>query len=295
LATPALSRAVNALIRLDQGKNAMPLRKLVSFAVCLAGVANAQLITGWGEDPTIAPEPEPVYLVDVGTDTATPLFDGVQVWGLAADDAGRNLYVASEGDLYQVPYDTLVPELVAQIGGSPSVSMVGLAWNPNTGTLFGTRASSIVAEEALYEIDPVSGAITLALDFDNGFDFGGLEYNPGTGLFYGLNDSGTFTRGLYSLNPGTGQVLLVKEHPAGETDLDGLAIGNGRAYMTQDESGEIFVLNLTTLAYEDPLTSPYVEGGTFAGAAWSATIPEPGTAALLVLAGLALTRRARRD
>ena len=143
----------------------------------------------------------PVYLIDVTNDTATPLFSGYEVWGMAADDPGRLLYFNDGVELYRVSYDTLVPEYVADITYEGAVSsMVGLAFSPRTGKLYSTKN---IATEAVYEIDPLTGVATLLYAYDTAYDFGGVDYDTETGAFYGLNDGSSAPggRGLFSIDP----------------------------------------------------------------------------------------------
>jgi len=79
-----------------------------------------------------------------------------------------------------------------------------------------------------------------------------------------------------------------------ETDIDGLAAGDGKAFLTTDEPGVVYIYDLVanTGQYTDFL-SPILTDGLFAGAAFApGLIPEPASAAWIIGA-LALGRRRR--
>jgi hypothetical protein len=155
--------------------------------------------------------------------------------------------------------------------------------------LYGTKN---IANEAIWAIDP-TGLATVFFDYvDGDYDFGGLAYNPLDGLFYGTNDDSTPARGLYSIDAfGGGAITLVAAYPAGETDIDGLAVGDNVAYLITDQSGDFYKYDLT----QGPggtyttITNPWTSSEVFAAGAW---IPEPGT--LLLLGGGALLALRRR-
>ena len=135
----------------------------------------------------------------------------------------------------------------------------------------------------LYDIDPMTGVATLITATPSGTDFGGLD-SDGARL-YGLNDgTGLQGRGLYAIDPNANTYSLLTGYPAGDIDIDGLAIGNGRAYFVNDVgSQQIFVYNLNTNAFETPLANPFGTGGIFSAGAF---IPTPGAVSLLAISGL---------
>ena len=186
----------------------------------------------------------------------------------------------------------------AALGGAPvplgtmtdangaNQAMVGLAWADG-----GLYSSKNNANEAIYNIDLNTLVATVAFDYEDGdYDFGGLAYNPADGLFYGTNDDATPNgTGLYSIDVfGGGGINLVAPYPDGETDIDGLAIGNGVAYLVEDEAGEtIHPYDLNAGMYLPSILSPMQSNEVFAGAAW---VPEPTCGGLLwgaLLVGLA--------
>ena len=267
------------------------MRNLIAFAVCLVclgGAANAQLVVGV-DDPNV-----PVYVINVNDDTATPLFSGYEVWGMAADDPGGLLYFNDGVELYRVPYGTLVPEYVADITYEGAVSsMVGLAFNPLTGKLYGTKN---ISTEAVYEIDPLTGVASLLYAYDTAYDFGGFDYDTQTGAFYGLNDGSGAPggRGLFSIDPFGQSAGFIVGYPEGQTDIDGLATGGGKAYFVVDEPGSIYVYNMLTSQFENPLTSPWTSSEIFSAGAWAPGIPEPTGVSLLALGVLGFFGLRRR-
>lgn len=267
----------------------------VACSLAIAPIAGAQLVVGV-DNPDM-----PVYWVDTNTGAATELFtpsdfgaDGV--WGMAADDDNGYLYYSGGVELYRVSYDTLVPEYVGDFntGTDASITIVGLGYNPQTGLLYGSRTSG---DEGVYEINPTNGHASLLYGLTgSSFDLGGLDYDVTTDAFYGLNDDITpFGRGLFEVDPFGQTVDHVVNYPAGQTDIDGLAVGDGRAYMVTDDPGQIYIYNLLTNEYEASIDSPWFSNELFSGATWAPSlIPSPATVALLALAGLFGLRRHRR-
>jgi hypothetical protein len=166
-------------------------------------------------------------------------------------------------------------------------SMVGLAWADG-----GLYSSRNIANEAIYSIDLGTFVATAVLDYDDTlYDFGGLAYNSADGLFYGTNDSSSGSgSGLYSLDVfGGGAINLVTPYPAGRTDVDGLALGGGIAYLVEDEAGNtIHPYDLANGAYLPSILSPMTSSEIFSGAAY---VPEPSTLGMLLFAFVALRHR----
>lgn len=269
--------------------------------LCVIGVsiltplATANLVVGVDNPDT------PVYSIDTDTGEATALFtpsdfaaDGV--WALAADDANGYLYYSGGAELYRVPYATMVPEYVGDFyaQGDLGISIAGLGFDSNTGRLVGTVTSG---SEGFYSIDPLTGESTLMMGTTgSSYDFGGIDYDAATDTFYGLNDDITpFGRGLFDIDLFDQTIDHIVDYPLGQTDIDGLAIGQGKAFMVNDDAfGEIFVYNLDTGEYEAPLANPWTESALFSGATWAnLDIPGPASLALLGMAGLLVARRRR--
>ena len=165
-------------------------------------------------------------------------------------------------------------------GGNPMYlctidkDMSGLAFG--RGKLYGY--SNYATPKGIYEIDPVTGTTTLALDVytGTGFRFFGLGYNRDDDLFYGYTEYGS--SGLYSIDIDTGaMVKLVGTIPASNGQGRGLAVGNNTVYLTatRGDSGiPFYAYDLTQGAGGAwvGMTQAYPNSHATGGAAW---VPEP--------------------
>jgi len=205
-----------------------------------------------------------------------PISGSIAVRGLAANDLQRVFYISTGPALYRLSYDPPhVPVFVGFYSGAVLGISGGLAWDSTRGRLYGTTTS------ALYEINPTTAVATLARSFVAG-DFGGLDYDPVTDRLYAANDStatagGLSGRGIYTVLPpyATGAVTRIAPYPERatgieETDVDGLAVGDGRVFLCADESSWMYTWNLSTQGYETRVsqTAFGVDRG-FSGATWA--------------------------
>ncbi|MBK9188468.1 MAG: hypothetical protein IPM33_05870 [Phycisphaerales bacterium] len=241
------------------------------FLVCVAAVANGQVAVGVDS----ASIPIQVYDRMLPGYTA-PISASIAVRGLAADDLQRVFYISTGPALYRLNYDPPhVPVFVGFYSGAVLGISGGLAWDSTRGRLYGTTTS------ALYEINPTTAVTTLTRAFSAG-DFGGLDYDAGTDRLYAANDStatagGLAGRGIYTVVPpyATGAITRIAPYPERatgleETDIDGLAVGDGRVFLCADETSWMYTWNLATQAYE-PRVSQTAFGADrgFAGATWA--------------------------
>jgi len=240
----------------------------------------------------------PIRAFNVPTAQYDPIsidLGAIPVRGLAADDATRHVYVASGTALYRISYDgDRIPVRIASFHGDATTIDGGLAFDTLRGVLVG---SSGTQANHFYEIDPATARATLVLSLGAG-DFGGLDFDPSSGVLYAANDSastgaGLAGRGLYRVNlplsPASFTRIAqypVKSGTTVDTDIDGLAVGNGRVYLVADETNWMYVYNLLTGVYETPIAQPWGGDRGSCGASYAASYflaPQPDIAATLTL------------
>ncbi|HSM12617.1 MAG TPA: hypothetical protein VLA66_00985, partial [Thermoanaerobaculia bacterium] len=189
-------------------------------------------------------------------------FSGFTPWGAAYDATNDRVLFNSGTTLYEWPIGGSV-NLLGTItnGGGGNLSMVALAWYQNT--LYATRN---IANEAVYSIDLSTLVATPVIDYDDAtYDFGGLSIDPATGEFYGTDDGSNDA--LMRINM-DGSATLIAPYPVGQTDIDGLAVGGGFAYLVTDEPGDIFVWDFGGGSYATPIPNPWTTAETFSAGAW---------------------------
>ena len=175
---------------------------------------------------------------------------------------------------------------------SPFLSMNGIGFDSTSGKLFGSRSlDSSAGPEGFYEIDPNTGFSTNRIATPaTTYDWGGIDRDASTGKFYANGDpgvSGTSTPGIFEVDFNTEHVHANRAIPGRrDSDMDGLAAGNGMIYMVEDRAvqtgGKIHVYNTITGSYEAPLQVPWFFTETFSGGTYSPTlaaalanVPEP--------------------
>jgi hypothetical protein len=149
--------------------------------------------------------------------------------------------------------------------GGSTVNFVGLGFRG--GKLLGTRN---ISTEAVYEIDPVTLQATQLYVYPSAFDFGGVDVDATTNLLYGLNDAsgGGQGLGLYEIDTGAGSTTFRAPYPAGETDIDGLAVYNGVAYYVIDQPGLFYIYDVASGSQIGTLPSPFTGSAIFSAAAY---------------------------
>jgi hypothetical protein len=241
--------------------------RLILFAaaaVFIATGAQAQLVVGTDDSPF------PIYHVDVGTGIATEIYSGPEgeTWGMAYDPNTNTLYWNAGVELYSSQFSMagLTPQFVGNITyqGANS-SMVSLAFRG--GKLLATKNISV---EAVYEIDPLTAEATLLYQYDSLFDFGGIGVDVTTTLLFGLSDAtgGGQGRGCYEIDTNAMMTTFRAPYPAGETDIDGLAVNDGLAYYVIDQPGLFYIYDVNTGNQVGTLDSPFTTSAIFSGAAW---------------------------
>jgi len=262
----------------------------VLAAVTICAAAQAQLIVGNDQSGTAT-----IYNVDVGTGVATPLYSAsdasAKPWGMAYDPSTNTLYWNAGGTLYSSPFGAaLTPtNLGTMTYNDANVNFVALSFH--NGKLWGTRN---ISTEAVYEIDPTTRVAKLVYQYSSSYDFGGLEHDMVTGQLYGLSDTAPAggARGLFEIDPFGQTEVFRAPYPAGETDIDGLAVYNGKAFYVTDGPNTtqqfFYVFDVATGMQLGTLPSPFTGSGTFSAATY---VPEPASLVLLGLAGIFALRR----
>ncbi|MBK8269430.1 MAG: hypothetical protein IPK83_14440 [Planctomycetes bacterium] len=187
------------------------------------------------------------------------------------------------------------------------------------GILYGVRNtdSTTGGREGIYTIDVNTGAATCIRAWaDDGVttatnvDIRDIVYNADNGLFYVYNNTSTGIggggAGIYSVDIdnvlacGAFAVALVAQTPDIVTlcnctayppatstccgsvttpDIDGMAYGNGKIYLTIDQQGPILVYDIATDTFDPNLGNPWTATEVGAGGTWAPTalIPLPVT------------------
>lgn len=245
-----------------------PAQPRAPFDFTAATVISAPLFIGVDEVTV------PTYLLDPDNGDEFPLFDGFRVWGAAYDDDNNRVLFNAGTQLYEWPVNG-TPALLGTISSSinsNNLTMVGLAYHD--GVLYATTNVGTAPNiEAVYTIDTTTLKASIYITYNqslNSIDNGGLAIDRATGEFYATNDS---TRALVRIEP-NGDLTTIAPYPEGQTDIDGLAIGNGRAYLVTDQPGDIYVYDLAAGEYVDPIPNPWTTAELFSGAAWI-EVPPP--------------------
>jgi len=206
------------------------------------------------------------YVGNVSNNEWLQAFIGAQVWGAAFDVANNKIYFNSGATLYEWPVGGTVTELgLITDTASRNQSLVGLAFY--NGELYGMKN---IANEAIYKINTSTRVATVYIDYvDGDFDLGGLAIDPNNGNIYATNDDTTpLGSGLFRIN-NDGSGTLINAYPAGQTDIDGLAVSNNEiAYLITDEPGSVYVYDLVSNTYLAPLNNPWTTSETFSGGTW---------------------------
>ncbi len=322
------SRRLDGALKEREGMRTFCFVTATALAAACASTASAQLVFGTTTPNTS--NPAAVYL-NVGTGATTTLWNSVsqkKVNGLAADTSTGHLYSNDAARLSVWNYGSVgtAPTLIAGMYRTndfityTATGVDGLAWAH--GQLYGaTSFGSTIYDRGIYSINttPDSGnrCVMQPLWLDptgvgsssGTIALGGIDFNPADDKFWAVNGSddtstgGTYTRGLFTIDAfGSGALTKIANFPAGHTQIDGLAIGGGYAWLTEQAPSSntvnIFGYNIAAGVYDKNFTFTLADGTQRAsGATWApgATqiFPAPSAAALFMLAGGVASRRRR--
>lgn len=155
--------------------------------------------------------------------------------------------------------------------GSP-LRIDGLAFSG--GVLYGMAQFEDAGPDSagLYSIDTATFVGSQVNTLPSGA-ISGIGADPITGTIYGVNDND----GELQTIALDGTLTTVTAYPPAETDIDGLAVGNGFAFLVTDDDveGSIYVYDLNADIYVTPLTAPWVGVETFSGAAFISQLQLP--------------------
>lgn len=218
-----------------------------------------------------------VFSIDPMSDTSNSILMSVGVWGATADLANqRVLFTRASGltpppgeigggdELFAIPFGGGAETSLGRIvdGAGEGFRIDGLAISG--GVLYGVNAGAGVGN-GFYSIDLTTFLATqIALFTDS---ISGLDADPDTGIIYGTNDT---TGQLVTLST-LGVITNVIAYPAGVSDVDGLAVGSGIAYLVTDEAGTFPAFDIAGGTFGTALTSPFTVADTFSGAAFASS------------------------
>ena len=215
-----------------------------------------------------------IYAINVDTSTVTELTYHQAFSGATFDSVINRVLFTSTGpsadgsNLYAATLDPWTVEYLGTIHTSAGELRIdGLAMTG--GILYGDHGITDPSGDAgLYSIDLTTFLATHLFDFPN-FAISGIDADPVSGKIYAVDDDPLI---LSLVEIGLdGTITPVAAYPEGEIDIDGLAISPDRkAYLIPDQTGSIFVYNLTTEEYDDPLTTPWTYEDLFSAGAFVA-------------------------
>lgn len=236
--------------------------RLAALPLLLPASAHAQLYVGQS-DATVMTKTADVSALPNVSYTNNFNFD---VQG-AARGPGNLVYLCSgffttqlfEWNQAGAPVPTVT---VGVSGGVYGLGYVG-------GKLYGF--ANYASPMGIYEIDPTTGAGTLAVDTSaQGYRFFALDGNDGDGKLYGYTEYGSPT-GIYRIDPVTGAMTHIAADAPGSYGMcRGMACGNNQAFLVATHPTDTFyaydLLQGTGGTYV-PFTNPYPTSQN-GGGAW---------------------------
>ena len=208
--------------------------------------------------------------------------------------ANSNLYgLDYTGRFFQINRTSGVLTLIGTATGLAGSTQDVTIGNTSDGTIYGIYAGSTTTGPNLYTINPATGATTLVGNTGTTYFDGGLGGDGNNNLFATGGNGGSQS---FRVNRITGAATVLAATTAAGTSY-ALAYTNSNLYAFSTTGG-IYTLNTATgAATNTNVTFNTATTGSIGGAApliFVATVPEPGTVALLSLGGLGMVACAAR-
>ncbi len=176
---------------------------------------------------------------------------------------------SGHGELYTL--DPATGAALTDVGplndaGAVNYSVTGLAFDPNTGLLYGSTGG--VSGTKLLTINPANANVTVVGPYNAGTaTMTDIAFDPSGNLF-GISSSGGAN--LYSINKLTGAATQVGPSAVSFTEGGGLAISSGNVFYGTPIPGDYGTYNSTTGAYTNIATpaNPAGSGASYAALAF---------------------------
>jgi CubicO group peptidase (beta-lactamase class C family) len=191
-----------------------------------------------------------------------------EVCGLASDDGEQIFYYTDQDGLYSVPYNGGVSTLIGYFHGDTS-TIFGLAFHEPSSTLYGCNNGGI------YVIDTSDAESTLFFNPPGTNELSGIEVDKWTSKFYICDDNGSGVDGpgVYELNLNNMNYFSVlAPYPSSLSDVDGLAVNNGFAYLVEDGNllgDRIHEVDLSSGFVTRTFIPPFAAGGANSAGAFA--------------------------
>lgn len=251
-----------------------------------------------------APHPEFVYYDDFNLnrpvppppiEVARPVFAGVEYGGLrtrTTDLSGfpgvtwkQGFAVAvngaagrPDGAVYISSGDFSTKLSLAPLEG-PAIQLASLQYDISglaygNGHLYGF--ANYASPMGIYEINPTTGAMTLAVDTSaQGYRYFAMDFNTTDGLIYGYTEYGS-PDGLHSIDPVSGTITpIAGSTPAENSAARGMACGNNTVYLISvygNTGTPMYAYDLAQghIGTWTPFAHPFPESNSTSGGAWAA-------------------------